>query len=226
MSEDLEKRLWVGPLLGVLSAVMILVWIAKIGFFSGIAFGFGFSLLKRFVIKLTALKQAAAVSVSDDVNDLPRKLVSEHNHNLFYCTGIQFFVFLVALANSPSVQGHNSAQPPNIIRERPEPIPQTQESLTRSTPPQEGQPEITSPSRPGPRTQSRVPLIENREWTDQQGRRLTAELLRVKLSDDGYYYGHFRRPSGERFTYPIGSLSTSDVDLVRVRMGLADTSGN
>ena len=60
-----------------------------------------------------------------------------------------------------------------------------------------------------------APLIGNREWTDKRGRKLEAELVSASLDPQGLFEGLFRRPSGEEFTYRIGLLLESDVELVK-----------
>jgi hypothetical protein len=53
-------------------------------------------------------------------------------------------------------------------------------------------------------------LIAERDWTDIQGRTLTASLIDALKRPDGSYYGKFRRPDGSEFEYDVLKLSKPD----------------
>ena len=69
-----------------------------------------------------------------------------------------------------------------------------------------------------PLTKNSNLIFPMRVWTDHLGRKLSAELVSVHRKEDGYFYGDFRRPTGELFTYAIEKLSQHDVELVRESM--------
>ena len=63
-------------------------------------------------------------------------------------------------------------------------------------------------------------LIAERDWTDIQGRTLTASLIDALKRPDGSYYGKFRRPDGSEFEYDV--LKLSKPDRARIKNALVE----
>ena len=53
------------------------------------------------------------------------------------------------------------------------------------------------------------PLFEERQWTNTQGKTLTAALLSIHKDS-----GRFRRNDGSRFTYPLEKLQAEEQKLI------------
>ena len=58
-------------------------------------------------------------------------------------------------------------------------------------------------------------LIAERDWTDIQGRTLTASLIDALKRPDGSYYGKFRKADDSEFEYDIVKLSIPDRALIK-----------
>jgi len=63
--------------------------------------------------------------------------------------------------------------------------------------------------------QKAVALVPMRDWVEQGGYRFIAELVSIHLDGDSYYWGVFRRRTGEEKYLRINELSVDDAEIVR-----------
>lgn len=63
--------------------------------------------------------------------------------------------------------------------------------------------------------QKEVPLVPMRDWVERDGYRFIAELVSIHLDGDSYYWGVFRRRTGEEKYLRINELSVEDAEIVR-----------
>jgi len=209
MSKESNKT-WAG-FWALIGLVLSLIWIFKVNLFSGIGYALGFSFLKRFVIKGTITKFIAFTPENADPEIAASKLTSRLNRNIFVCTLLQLFALLLVI--SPNTDNATSNYRPNS----PKQSPISNSERANPQPDRERIQPSSSAAVASPKTTPLTshPIFREREWTDRQGRNLTAELIDIRTNQAGVLWGKFRRPNGETFTYEINSLSSYDINLLQ-----------